>query len=153
MKRMLLVFALLQAVAFARDIFPRRCYYEQANEQHFDEVHIGMKAGEVEKICGGRVYPPFETIRIGFAFAVDGERSGILSLPWHIDLDQMVDFFTSKKRVLVVFYKNEKTDGIMIYDFAKGRWENRSRPRKAGGGNSVGKTGKAASVDSIRSRG
>jgi hypothetical protein len=108
---------------------PSRYYYEQANEPRFDEIKLGMAIADVNKICGGRSFPPFETVRGGFAFAVDEQRSGILALPWHIDLKQTVDFFTSKKRVLVVFYKEGKAHGLMLFDFAKGEWENRSRPK------------------------
>ncbi len=109
---------------------PSRFYYEQANEPRFDEIELGMLIEDVNKICGGRPYSPFETVRGGFAFAVDENRSGILALPWHIDLNQTVDFFTSKKRVLVVFYKDRKAHGLMVFDFATSRWDNRSRAKE-----------------------
>ena len=126
MKTLTLIIGLL--LWSAAPAFAMRDYYEQANEQRFDDVHIQMTFAEVHEICGGHLFLPFETIRSGFAFAVDEKRSGILALPWHIDLNQMVDFFTSSKRALVVFYKEGKVDGIMVFDFSKSKWENRSRP-------------------------
>jgi len=129
----ILVLQLLACVAMAADVAPPRTYFQNAREGNFDQVQLGQTVAEVRKLCGGKEYPPFETARDGFAFAVDSSGQGLLSLPWHIDADQKADFFTSKKRVLVAFYVSSKVNGILVFSFETGKWDNRSRPKKAKG--------------------
>jgi len=111
-----------------KDHMPRT-YFKEANSPGFDKVVPGLSRGKVRELCGGEKYGQFETLRNGrFAFSVDWYPAGVLALPGHIRLDREIDFFVSKekKRTIVVFYKDEKADGILVFDFSTGRWENRS---------------------------
>lgn len=111
-----------------KDHMPRN-YFKEADDSKFDQIVQGLSREKVRELCGGKKYGQFETLRNGrFAFGVDDYPAGVLSLPGHIRLDQEIDFFVSKekKKAIVVFFKEEKADGILVFDFSAGRWENRS---------------------------
>jgi hypothetical protein len=121
-----LALQLLACTAVAGDHVLPRSYFQNARESNFDQVQLGQSVARVRKLCEGSEYLPFETARGGFAFAVDSSGRGILALPSQIGADQKADFFTSKKRVLVAFYDNVKVNGIMVFSFETGKWDNRS---------------------------
>ena len=80
-------------------------YFNKCKDEDFLKITKGMLRDEVRNIIGGKEYLPFETVRGGFAFALDNERSEFFVFDgWMPSGSYSYDFFISDKNLLLVYY-------------------------------------------------
>ena len=94
-----------------------RHYFEHCNDKIAPPLSVGMTREEVRELSGGQEYPPFETVRGGFAFALDEKRSGFYVLSgWMPQENMPIDFLVSDKNVTYVRYgPNNRAAVLSIY--------------------------------------
>ncbi len=96
-----LISSLVQAQQGSR----MRHYFEHCQDRIYPPLSVGMTRDEVRELAGGQEYPPFETVRGGFAFALDEKRSGFYVLSgWMPQESIPIDFFISDQNIMYVRY-------------------------------------------------
>ncbi|MCX5709866.1 MAG: hypothetical protein NT088_03950 [Candidatus Omnitrophica bacterium] len=103
------------------DTVPPNHYFSHCKEGNFSKAARGMSREEIKKLMGGNEYPPFETVKGGFCFAVDEKRSGFFCFDNWMPRDNLTrDFFLSENNLLYVHYDTEnKVEAFSIYPLNK----------------------------------
>jgi hypothetical protein len=103
-----------------------RHYFQHADAKNCSLVNKGDTKEEVRKACGGHEYPPFETVRDGFSFSLNADRSKFFTFPkWMPPSDKDLDFFIAGTEFFLVYYQKNKVTILSEYPLtgATGEYE------------------------------
>jgi hypothetical protein len=96
-------------------------YFNGANDSNFSKITKGIPQAKVRELCGGKNIIPFETVRNGFTFALNNERSAFYTVEnWFPANGVKYDFFVSDNGwLLSVGYDQGVADVINQFPIAK----------------------------------
>ena len=108
---------LASSVVLAQQHNGWRHYFEHCKEHIDPPLAVGMTRDEVRELAGGREYPLFETVRGGFAFALNEKRSDLYVFQgWMPQSNAVIDFFVSDNKVIYVRYgTNNRAAAVSVY--------------------------------------
>lgn len=93
----------------------KRTYFQDIDAARCAEVRTGITQAAARQLCQGKRYTPFETVRNGFAFALDETHERMFVIPgWMPNPSWTLDFFVAEHEYFYVRYDDERRVALVM---------------------------------------